>query len=99
MAIAIQPNNTPTMSDNGRPTMLANKSTTAGFSVEPGASNIIGDMSAMKPVMAMAGRPRIVSTMSHVRTGRLFETDCAGLLTMESDCTMGRDHSTELKRG
>ena len=73
-ASAIQANNTPTMSDNGRPTMLENNRIMAGFSEEPGASNIIGDMRAMTAPIAIAGMLRIVSTMTHLRTGRFFET-------------------------
>ena len=55
--------------------MLANKSIIAGLSAEPGASNIIGDIMAMNPPMAIAGMPRIVSMISHVRTGRFWGGD------------------------
>ena len=63
----------------GKPTMLEKRRTTGGFVSEPGASNSIGDIRAMNTPNTKAGTPRIVSTMSHVRTGRDFLIDKASV--------------------
>lgn len=58
------------MQVTGKAMTLQNRATTCGLLVEPGASNIIGDISAAKPPNATAGMQRIVSTMSQTRSGR-----------------------------
>lgn len=78
LATAIHANAIPTMQASGNATILAKSAMTGGLVSDPGASNIITDMSAITAPINTAGIPSAVSTMIQVRTGRRAEAERDG---------------------